>query len=58
MKLLSALLLCVAMLLAGCSEPQRFISAWNLSDDAHQSSVLRISTLAVTNTPMPAEWRA
>jgi protein SCO1/2 len=26
MKLLSALLLCVAMLLAGCSEPQRFIS--------------------------------
>ena len=34
------------------------ISAWNLSYDAHQSSVLRISTLAVTNTPMPAEWRA
>ncbi len=27
MKLLSALLLCVALLLAGCSEPSRFVSA-------------------------------
>ncbi|MNV98880.1 hypothetical protein D3C71_1941830 [compost metagenome] len=36
----------------------RPISAWKRSDDSHQSRVLRISTLAVTITPMPAECSA
>ncbi|MNJ04979.1 hypothetical protein D3C73_1660040 [compost metagenome] len=36
----------------------RPISAWKRSDDIHHSRVLRISTLAVTITPIPAECRA
>ncbi|MCY1466654.1 hypothetical protein D9M71_850280 [compost metagenome] len=36
----------------------RPISAWKRSDDSHHSRVARISTLAVTITPIPAECSA